>query len=502
MLLKRFEQFVIANSQHAAITFSGQSYSYAALNEAIERLRGALALQGIGRGDCVSIMLPNSPHFIIAHMAVLGLGAVSVPVNIQHKAREIAWQLEDSESRAFIGWTNFAAESEKACAQSESVRSKIFLGDNIPQDAINLLDLIAGSDRMPASNEITESDLAAVIYTAGTGGHPRGVELTHANFSAQAGEVGRLLRIRDNDIFFGTLPYSGIGGLTLCVHLPLTHGAGAYIQSRFHPGDTLACLDEAKVSVLVSNSPAYAAMCGFPSNEKYDLSGLRYAIACECKLSDSVARDVEEKLKLKLFEAYGTTESCGIVALNLFPGINERGTVGQPIPSHEINVVDEGGRPVSSGVIGQIIVKGDCIMRSYRNRPEKSRQAVQDGWLWTGDRGYLDDQGNLFVTGHSSDLILKGGFPICSRELEEVIMGLPHVKEVAVVGITDPVLGEDIKVCVVLKEGAVIGPIEIVEYVRERVAAYKCPKTVRLYKELPRTPAGKIIRSQLKEDKT
>ena len=501
MLLKRFEHFIAQDAQRSAITFGGQSYSYAALNEAVERLRGSLAAQGVQRGDCVAVMLPNCPHFVIAHLAVLGLGAVSVPVNVQHKAREIAWQIEDTEARAFIGWENLAGESEKAVSQAESLRLRVYLGDQRPEGTHSLVDLITNGEKLPAAEDLDESALAAVMYTAGTGGHPRGVELTHGNFAAHAEETGGLLRIRESDVFSGTVPYSGIAGLTMCVHLPLAFGSEMHIQSRFHPGDALHCLHDARVTVFVANPAAFAAMTGFPSAEKYDLTCLRYAISCENKLTEQVARDAEEKLKIHIFEGYGTTETGGLVALNLFPGLTERGSVGQPIRSHEIAVVDESGMPVLAGVVGQVAVRGLSLMRGYHNRPEKTRQVMHDGWLLTGDRGYLDAQGNLFITGHSSALILKGGFPVCASELEEVIAGLPHVKDVAVVGVPDPVLGEEIRACVVLKEGAVIGPIEIIEYVRERVAAYKCPKTVKMYKELPRTTAGKIIRNQLKEDR-
>lgn len=501
MLLQPIDRFCTANPSHNALTFNGQSYSYAALWEAVERLRGSLASRGIGKGDSVAIMLPNCPHFVIAHLAVLGLGAVSVPINIQHKAREIAWQIEDSEARALIAWTNLAAETEKAVFQSDSLRMRVYLGDAVPADALSLLDMIGQGERVSLNTDASENDLAAIIYTAGTGGHPRGVELTHAAFAAHARTLGQLLRLRDTDVFYGSIPFSGIAGLTLTVHLPLMAGAHMQIHSRFHPGDALRCLHDNHVSVLIANPVSYSLMTTFPSTEKYDLSQLRYAISCEAKLTDQIAREADEKLKIRIFEGYGTTESCGLVTLNLFPGLTERGSVGQPIPGIELKIVNEAGKIPDIGEAGQVAVTGPTIMHGYRNRPDKTRQVLSDGWLNTCDRGFLDEQGNLYVTGHGAEIIMKGGFPVCSREIEEVVEGLPHVREVAVVGIPDSILGEDIKVCVVLKEGASIGPGEIVEYVKERVAAYKLPKLVKLYKELPRTATGKIIRSQLKEEK-
>jgi long-chain acyl-CoA synthetase len=188
--------------------------------------------------------------------------------------------------------------------------------------------------------------------------------------------------------------------------------------------------------------------------------------------------------------------------LNLFPALVPHGSVGQALGGHEVIVLDEKACPVADGTVGQIAVRGPSVMRGYRNRPDRNRQIMKDGWFLTGDRGCLDYQSNLFVTGHSTEVIIKGGFPVYSHEVEEVVQGLPHVLDVAVIGVPDPVFGEEIKACVVLKEGASIGPSEIIEYVKERVAVYKCPKIVRLFKELPRTPDGKIIRSQLRDEKS
>lgn len=500
MLHRKLDQIAARQPDLPALSFNGQSHSYAAFQQAVLRLRGALAARGIVRGDRVAILLPNCPHFAIAHFATLGLGAVSVPINPLHKAREIAGQLADAEASALIAWENLASEAERAASVSESLRLRVYLGDSIPAGAENLIDLIAGGEPLPSA-EINGSDLAAVLYTSGVSGRMRGVELTHDNLEQHAREMAHMLRIRETDKFLGALPFAGICGLTLTVHLPLLHGSELFIQSRFHPGDALNCLADNKITVLIGNPSAHALMTRFPSAEKYDLSHLRYAISCEDKLPVQLARDIEEILKIRLFEGYGTTETCGVVALNLFPSLVPRGSVGQPLDGHEITVFDEAG-PAAAGVEGEIAVRGPVVMRGYRNLTDKTAQTFRDGWFLTGDRGYLDEQCNLFVTGHGSEVIIKGGFTIYCREVEEIVEGLPHVREVAVVGIPDPVFGQDIKACVVLKEGASIGPSEIIEYVKERVAVYKCPKLVKLCRELPRAPNGKINRGELAGDRS
>jgi long-chain acyl-CoA synthetase len=472
------------------------------MGEAVERFRGSLAALGIGKGDPIGIALPNSPHFVIAHFAVLGLGAISVPINILNKAREISAQIEDIEARAVICWSNLSPEIEKGLAGSESVRHRIYLGDQLPEGVHSLVDMMQQGERLRADNSLSPDDLASVMYSSGVSGHPRGVELTHRNFSEQAHEVGRLLRIRESDRFLGALPFTSIMGLTMSVHMALYHGAELVVVPRFHPGDTLKSLQNDQITVFVGNPSMYSLMSRFPSAEKYDLNKLRYLVSTESKLPETVARDVEEKLKLRVFEGYGSNETCGMVTINLFPGLVTGGTVGQPIGGLEARILDEHGQSSQVGSIGQVALRGPTIARGYYNRPEKTKQAIKDGWLLTGDLGYQDYESNLYITGHTNDVIVKGGFAVYPREVEEVVEGLPHVQEVAAIGIPDPVYGEEIKLCIVLKEGANIGPSEIIEYVKERLAIYKCPKLIKFYKELPHSATGKILRSELRDEKT
>jgi long-chain acyl-CoA synthetase len=501
MLIESFARYATEHPDQTALSFNSQSITYGALWEAVRRLKGSLVARGIGKGDCVAILLPNAPHYVISYLAVVCLGAIAVPIHAQSKSREIAAQIEDCEARAIIAWDHLSAEAEKAVANNESIRLRIYLGDDLPHGALSLVDLISHGE--PSEYCLAEvSDLASIIYTSGATGHPRGVELTHANLSTHAREMGKLLRIRESDRVLCVLPFSGICGLTLGILLPLSHGAGIYIQSRFHPGDVLNSLHDDQISVLLANPSSYALMAAFPSAEKRDLKAVRIPISCEAKLTDQIARDVEEKLKLHLFEGYGCTETCGVISLNLFPALLPRGSVGQAIGDHEIAIVDSAGTPMQTDKEGYIAVRGPVVMNGYRNRPDKTKQVLRDGWFITDDRGSLDYQSNLFLAGHDTELIVKGGFPIRCREIEEIVEGLPHVSEVAVVGVPDPIFGEEIKACVVLKDGAVIGPSEIMEYVKERIAMYKCPKIIKLYKELPRSSSGKIIRGQLKEEKS
>ncbi len=431
----------------------------------------------------------------------MGLGSVSVPIHVQHKSREIAAQIENSEAVGVIAWDKLAAETEKAIEYSESCRFRIYLGDEVPQNALSFLQLLDSGTPRAADNDISPESLAAVMYTSGVSGSPRGAELTHGNFSHSVSELTQTLRLRESDKFLSVIPFSSISGLTIDLHLALTIGAETVIHSRFHPGDVLETMQQKQITVFTATPSMYRLVLGFPGSERAELSSLRYPLSVDSKLPAELAQDFDQKLNKKIFEAYGTTETTGPVAINLFPGLSGRDTVGQPLGGMEIVVRGEAGEILAPGVDGNVAIRGPLVMRGYRNRPERSRQALKDGWLNTGDVGHLDDQSYLVISSHSEERILKGGFPVHAREVEAIIEGLPHVFEVAVVGIADNLYGEEIKACVVLKEGASISPSEIIEYAKERLAPYKCPKIIKFYKELPRGAGGKVVRKELRQDK-
>jgi long-chain acyl-CoA synthetase len=501
LLHQAIEYWAAERPDALAVSFKQQRHTWTDMNDVISRFRGTLAERGIGKGDHVAILLPNCPHFVIAYFAVLGLGAVAVPINIQHKSREIGWQVESAEAKIVIGWSKFREEAEKAVAHLESVTNRIYLGNEIPDGTESMTDLLGTSQPVAADPSIQESDIAALLFSAGISGKPRGVELTHGNLASQTTELGKLLRTRPVDSMLGVLPFTGIMGLSTALNLPLYHGAALSIHSRFHAGDVLDTLAEENISLFAGNPFMYALMATFPTVDKHTFENLRHLICCESKLSGETARVITEKMKAPVCEGYGMTETSGIIAYNVFPGLTNEGSVGQPIGDTEITILDENERIALPGVSGRVAVRGPSVMLGYHHRPDRTAQVMlKDGWMLTDDLGTMDGDSNLSVTGHIGEIIHKGGFPVHPREVEEVVEGLPHVAQVAVIGMPDPVYGEDIKACIVLKEGANISPSEIIEYVKERIALYKCPKLIKFVRELPMTSDGKIIRSQLKDD--
>ncbi|MFH1011631.1 MAG: AMP-binding protein [bacterium] len=487
-----------AHPEYAAVTLNNQSYSYEMVFDAADRLRGSLAEIGIRQGDRVGILLPNSPHFPIAYYAILGLGAIAVPLNIMLKARELAYQLEDSEARAIIAWGNFAQEVEKAAAFLETLAFRIYLGDNMPPGSLALLDLIRQGNRLPPSDEVSPQETAVILYTAGVTGRPKGAELTHHNLAYHATELRNRLRMTPKDRLLAVLPFYHALGQGMLMNLAFVSSAELVIHSRFHPGDVLRALQEEQITCFLGVPTMYSLISGFPSAPKYETGLLRYCICGGAKLSQPLALQFEEQCGHILMEGYGLSETSSMVCLNTMADTGFTGSVGSAIRGIDLRIVSENDEELPVGNVGEILIRGETVMQGYRGRPDLSAQALRGGWLHTGDLGKIDIEGNLYLVDRKDDMILKSGFKIYPREIEEVLEQLPHIQEVAVVGVSDPVVGEEIKACIILKDGADLSSGDIIEYCRERIAAYKCPRMIRFYKEFPRAPGGKILKSELR----
>ena len=499
LLLDTITKIAQEYPERDAITLNRQNYTYDMILEATERFRGALAGLGIRRHDRVGILLPNSAHFPIAYYAVLGLGAVAVPLNIMLKSRELAYQLEDSEARAIISWSNFSSQVEKAAENLETLTHRIYLGDGSPSESENMVDLIRTGERLPPSPEVSPDDIAVILYTAGVTGCPKGAELTHHNLAHHAEEFRKHLRITVRDRFLAVMPFYHALGQGMLMNLAFVSGAELVIHSRFHPGDVLKALQEEQITYFLGVPAMYHMISNFPSAQKYETRALRYCLSGGSKLPKELALYFENECGHILMEGYGLSETNSMICLNLATDMGYNGSVGPVIGGTELRIADENGEELSVGDVGEILIRGETVMQGYRGRPESSAQTLREGWLHTGDLGKIDIDGNLYIVDRKDDMILKSGFKIYPREIEGILEQLPHVEEVAVVGVQDPVVGQELKACIVLKNGADLSSGDIIEYCRQQMAAYKCPRIVRFYKELPKAPGGKIQKGELRQ---
>ena len=494
MLERNFE----VNGERIALTWGESSVNYKDLREAVYKLAGGLQIIGIKKGDRVLLMLPNIPHFPISYYAVLAIGAVVVPVNIMFKEREIAYQLEDSEAVAAIGWEGFAKDLQNAREKTESLKHLILLGDNLPANAISLTKFIAESDPIKEIELTDAEDLAVVLYTAGVTGNPKGAELTHGGILFASNVLSKTLSLNSRERILAVVPFFHSFGGSVIMNAGLFGGANLSLAPKFNPQEALRIIQKDKITVFAGVPTMFQMIYDQPNYADYDVSSLKYCLAGGSRFPEQLLTRFEERFSTYILEGYGLSETCSVACFNNFKRERKPGSVGYPLDEIEMKVIDDEGNEVSIGEIGEIVIKGPAMMSGYRNRPGATAEVMRGGWFHTGDIAHMDMDGYFYLVGRKTDMILKGGFKVFPREIEEVIRAHPQVKEVSVIGIFDPVMGEEIKACVVPKEGVRINPAALLEYCHERMANYKCPSVLRFYRELPKGPTGKVLKKELR----
>ena len=473
--------------------------SYRMFHEAVKRLARGLQKLGVTQGEKVAIMLPNIPHFPIAYYATLRLGAVVVPVNTLHKGREVAGQIEDCEARVLIAWDGVIDDLTRPLSMISSLKYILVLGDNLPPNVLSLTKLIASSHPMAETAEIDDEDTAVIQYTAGVTGVPKGVELSHANLMSNVNACRDVMRVTKKDVFLGVLPFFLPMGQTLIMHLALMSGAELELHPRFEPEALLDSIIKGRSTVFVGVPSMYILLLeAFGKQETTIERHLRLCICGGGGIPDEVLKVFEKTFQTYILETYTTVETSPVVSFNQWRTGRRVGSLGHPIPGVDMRVVDENGNEVSIGEIGEIVVKGNNVMKGYVNRPRTTSEVLRDGWFHTGDLGKMDINGFFYLVDRLNDRIVKGGFSIYPTEVEAVMYGHPDVLEVAVVPISDELMGQEVKACVVLHEGASVTTEQLAEYCRQRIALYKVPAVIRFYQDLPRTLSGRTDKRSLR----
>lgn len=486
------------SGENNAIIWGESRVTYNELHEAVYKLAGGLRKLGIKKGDRILLMLPNIPHFPVAYYAALAIGAVIVPVNIMFKDREIAYQLEDSEAVAAIGWEGFADDLNAAREKTESLKHLILLGDNLPPNAVQLTKFIAESSPIDQIENTESGDLAVILYTAGVTGHPKGAELTHGGISYASEVLARTLNFTRRDKILAVVPFFHSFGGSVIMNAGLAGGSTLILAPKFNPQEALQIIQKHRATIFAGVPTMFQLLYDQSNYADYDVSSLKYCLSGGSHLPEQLLTRFEERFSTYILEGYGLSETCSAACFNNFKRERKPGVAGYPLDGIEMKVVDDNDEEVSIGEIGEIVIKGPVLMRQYRNRPGATEEVMRGGWFHTGDIAHMDMDGYFYLVGRKTHMILKGGFKVFPREIEEVIGAHPQVKEVAVIGIFDPVMGEEIKACVVPKDGVRINPAALLEYCHERMANYKCPSVLRFFRELPKGPTGKVLKKELR----
>jgi long-chain acyl-CoA synthetase len=490
-----------ASPDKPVVVYDGGHLTYAQVDALSDQLAAGLQQRGLRPGDAVGLQLPNIPQFLVAYFGILKAGAVVVPMNVLLKAPEVAFHLGDCNARAFITWTDVLDDAAKGAAQA-GVREVFVVGDAPDAQATTpfarLLAAPATGERPFVARE--PADTAVIIYTSGTTGRPKGAELMHFQLYMNADIPGRLFNVREGDVIITVLPLFHVFGLSSILNIAVRFGCTMSLIPRFDAGTVLAAIQQHRATIFEGVPTMFMALLQHPQLDQYDVASLRVAISGGAAIPAQVLDAFEDRFGVVILEGYGLSETASTTTFNRSATERRPYSVGKPIWGAELQIWDDEGRPLPPGRnnVGELVTRGFHVMKGYLNSPEATAEAFAGGWFHTGDLGYVDDDGFVFIVDRKKELIIRGGYNVYPREVEEVLYSHPAIAEAAVVGIPDQQLGEEVKAFIALKPGQQLIESELIAYCKERVAAYKYPRVIEVRDELPKSATGKVLKKQLK----
>ena len=448
----------------------------------VRRLSGALAEIGVGRGDVVAVVLPNSVELVSVMFAAWRLGAVLTPVNPALTRPEVQYQVADSGAQLVVVDDSSSSKVEHGVARACAV------GELLQRDV--------GTDVTPRSTE--PDGLALMIYTGGTTGRPKGVMLDHANLRATAAMIVDWFEMTPDDRCLLVLPLFHVNGIMVSVVSPLVAGGCTVIAPRFDPTTFWDLVERVQPTFFSAVPTIYAMLTGLPADVRPDTASLRCVICGAAPMPAAAIAEFEDRYGVPILEGYGQSEGTVVTTANPLRGSHKPGTVGLPLPGQEVRIVGEDDEPVPPGQVGEVTVRGPNVMRGYLGKPAETAETLRGGWLHSGDLGRFDQDGYLILVDRLKDMIIRGGENIYPKEIENALYEHPSVFEAAVVGRPDPLFGEQPVAFVVLRPGHSAEPDELIEHCTHALAKFKVPRAVFIEPDLPRTPIGKVAKAVLR----
>ena len=480
---------VADGAERPAVKLDDLVLNYGLLDAGAQRAAGLLRAHGVEAGDRVGMQLPNVPYFPVVYFGALRLGAVVVPMNPLLKGREVGYHLKDSGAKVLVAWHGFSepaqAGSEEAGAECILVTPGEFeqaLGEAEPVEEI--------ADR-------ADDDPAVIIYTSGTTGTPKGATLTHSNLAAGAETARDLVDAGPDTVTLATLPLFHVFGMNSVMNVSVRARGLLTLLPRFEPAKALEIIQRDEVTTFAGVPTMYTALLHHPERGDYDTSSLDLSVSGGSAMPVEVLRGFDEAFGTKVLEGYGLSETTGMGSFNLPSRERKPGSIGVPIGGTEFRLLDDDGGDVAAGEPGEIAMRGPFVMRGYWERDDATAETIRDGWFHTGDMATVDDDGYFFIVDRKKELIIRGGYNVYPREIEEVLYEHPAVREAAVVGVPHDALGEEVGAAIALKDGAEASEDEIRAFAKERVAAYKYPRQVWFVEELPKGPTGKVLKREI-----
>lgn len=489
----------VQNSPDQMFLFSepdGRQFSYVQFATAVDRAASMLAAHGIGKGDVVSLLMPNSVEYIIAYFACWKLGALAGPVNSLLKEHETQFVMDNSEAKAILVSSEFRDRIEKIKAELPHLQSVILFDDEAEATR-------GYADGPPAGTPeaCVSDDDAIIIYTSGTTGKPKGCLLTHGNLIANARQISQWLKFSVEDRLLTIMPLFHMNAVSVTTMSALYAGGSTVISPRFSASKFWNIISDYQVTSFGSVATMLSMLLntypdGIPPGLKTDQ--LRFAMCGSAPVPAEVMKKFEATFNCPVIEGYGLSESTCRSTFNPPDERRRAGSCGLAI-GNEMKVVDDDDNEVPDGELGEIVLRGENILKGYFKNPEATERAFRGGWFHTGDVGYRDKDGFFYIVDRKSDMIIRGGENIYPREIDEVLYQHPAVAAAATIGVPDPLYGEEVAAFIVLKDGSDVAEQELIDYCKSELADFKCPKTVRFVKDIPKGPTGKLLKRVLVE---
>jgi long-chain acyl-CoA synthetase len=493
-----FETLLKAQAEHpnrTAIEFMGQQISFGVLAQNARKLATGLSAHGVDRGAAVGLLLPNIPHFAEALYGAWMHGNVVVPMNVLLTPPEIRYVVEDSKIQALFVFEMFLPQVEAAIAGLREQPRVIVVGNPGRHTAYSAL---VEGHAPAAPRQSTPDEHVLTIYTSGTTGKPKGAVITNRNVLGQLDMTDDLFPPQPGDKALCVLPLFHVFALNGVLVSSVRHAATVVLHLKFELDPAVKSLQNDGITMFAGVPTMYFYILKHPEIATLKFPKLRMCVTGGAAMPVDVLRSFEDKFNVPVYEGYGLTETTVSVCCNR-PDARKPGSVGKPYPAVQLKIVDDEGREVKSGERGEIIVKGPNIMQGYLNRPEATAEAITDGWLHTGDIGFVDDEGFVFIVDRKKDMIIKGGYNIYPREIEEVLYQMPQVAEAAVVGVQDDAKGEQVRAVISVRPGAALDEQQVESFLKENLAKYKLPSEYVFVTELPKGPTGKILKRELRD---
>jgi long-chain acyl-CoA synthetase len=479
--------------------FEGKEFTNVQMDRAARKLGNALLKLGVKRGDRVILQMPNCPEILQAFQATWKIGAIVVPINYMVGEDETGYIYMDSGARVVISAPEYLPKVKSARARAPELKHIIMLGTETPEGMLSFSKLVAEASDELDYVKTEDSELAALVYTSGTTGHPKGVMHTHYGLFYTATKLKETVQYPPDLVNVAVLPLCHSYGIGTMIYALMRPYGKTVVMRAFNLEQLFANIQKYRINSLALVPTMYVYMLNYANADKYDLSSVDYWICGSAPLAVETWNRFKEKFGGEIAEGWGLTEAAANDSLNPIRGLKKVGSIGKPMVDMEMKIFDENDRALPQGQEGEIVLRGPMVMKGYWGKPEETAEVIKNGWLHTGDIGYVDGDGYFFITDRKKDIIIKGGENISPRSIEEVLYQHPKISEAAVIGIKDPVYGEDVKAFVTLKPGSEVTVKDLMDYCKANLKSFRVPKEIVIMPGLPKNLVGKILKKELRK---